>query len=476
MMKTRIHIIVIFTIFLVCGPGSLYAKSKLPSVAVVSLDLPVNKSAEQSVLKTLSNANVNVISPEELQARLEKAQSPIPTPKIAGKFARMSALISKGIEKFFYESEKKSIQKLQPVFDMGMNNIHALARRADYADQIFQAGILLIRAYKIRNKKENADAIVRLIVGNFPTQSFSASVIPPKLIRRLENARLTIAKDKTTIELVNHGSSECEAYLNGFSAPLNTPIFVKPDTNYHIRLDCGVEDQTVWQTKLKKGEKLAVPLNAGNPLIIGLSKDDLQARQIAETSLQAVMFWANIDHIVGVSESFKEGGNVLVVRIQKGESPRWSDGASKKDVYKALIRVFPELGLTSNDEEESVSQSGEGEWLGWVLMGTGVAVAGTGVYLWFGTLDKQKELECGYGNLTDCDGIRIRDPESKDFIADQDAVDSRILASYVLYGVGGVAFAYGLYRVLTQEESTAGLSVAPLISPEGAGLQFHTTF
>ena len=128
---------------------------------------------------------------------------------------------------------------------------------------------------------------------------------------------------------------------------------------------------------------LWIDITAGNPLIIGISANDLKARQKTEIALRAVMFWASIDHIVGVSENLKKGANVLVVRIQGDKDAKWSDGA------------------------------------------------------------KQRELECGYGNRTDCDGVPVRDPNSSDFQADQDAVDTRVIGSYVLYSVGGLLTASG---------------------------------
>ncbi len=363
-------------------------------VAVVSLDLPINTSAEQSVLKALANAGVEPLSPSMLRARLDQAKSKRPTSEVAGKLAKMSSRISKGVEKFFYESEKKSIAYLQPVFDLGMNNMGALARRADYANQIFQAGLLLLRAYEERNKKENAQTIVDLMIRNFPTQPFTTSVIPPKIVSRLETARTRLADSKTSIELVNrYASKECVAYLNGIEAPLNKPIPVAPDTYYHVRLDCGVQNQVVWKTEVKEGTRLSVPLTAGNPLTIGLAANDLNARQAAENALQTILFWADLNHIIGVSENVQNDPSVLLVKIQKGDFARWSDGADTEDIYKALVRLFPEL---PDEQGGSVSGSANGGtgYLGPILLGSGVVITGIGVGFLFDAITSDYDLNC----------------------------------------------------------------------------------
>lgn len=471
----KINILILFSLLTITS--SLSAQ-ELPSVAVVSLDLPVNRSAEESVLKTLANADVNVISSEELQDRLEKAKSPAPTGEVAGKFAKMSPGVSKGIETFFYENEKKAIKILQPIFDLGMNNIEVLARRPDYADQIFQSGIILIRAYQARKKSDKAKAVISLIVRNFPTQPFSASVIPPKLIKRLKQARTDLATLGTTLTLSSRGGNtdHCVAYINGFVAELNTPIAVKSNTNYHMRLDCGTHNPVVWRTAVPEGESLVVPLTSKNPMIIGIKADSLTARKEAENALLAIMFWASIDHIVGVSEHLKDDGKVLVVRIQKNEGPKWSDGANNEDVYKALVRVFPELELEIvegvGDRSSSSSHSSAFtniDWIGWGLVGTGLATAGGATFL----LIEAKNVEDEY-NTTN-----VSYPGAYKQSA-FDEVNNQIILSWGLYGLAAGLTGYGVYRLLTHsslKEDPTALHLSPTLSPKGnVGFQLHTRF
>lgn len=444
---------------------------------MVSLDLPVNTTAEQSVLKALASAGVSLLTSAALRGRLEQAQSQKPTAEVGGKLAKMSAQISKGVEKFFYESEKKSIQYLQPVFDFGLNNISALARRADYADQIFQSGLLLIRAYEIRKKKDEANSIVDLMIRNFPTQPFTTSVIPPKVVNRLENARKELQELKTTLELVNKvNNKKCVAYLNGIAAPLNTPIFVAPNIDYHMRLDCGIENQVVWKTRIEEGQQVSIPITAGNPLIIGLSANDLNARQSAENALHAIMFWADLDHVIGVSENFKKDDrNVLLVRIQKSDYPRWSDGANTEDIYKALVRLFPDLPEQVRDSASSSENTTS--YLGPILIGTGIVASGVGIGLLVSAINADDELHCIIGiEQPSCENPTKRITK-ENYEAQAADIQNLELISWITIGAGiATMITGGVIWYLDASETSAledniSLSIDPISGEYSMGLK-----
>ena len=110
-------------------------------------------------------------------------------------------VIAAGVESFFYRSNESAIEIISPMFDLGIAHPEVLSRRPDFADQIFSAGIILVRAHGNLGNEEDRRAVARLLVKRFPSKEASATTVPPKVIKLLEEERANIAAAGATIAL-----------------------------------------------------------------------------------------------------------------------------------------------------------------------------------------------------------------------------------------------------------------------------------
>ena len=110
-------------------------------VAVVALDDSARAgSLIQTVSGLLDRAKFDVVVGDRLQRALAERLVAAPRGAVAAKFAGMANVIADGVEQFFYKGNQAAIDKLSPVFDMGLADLEVLARRPDFAAQIYQAG------------------------------------------------------------------------------------------------------------------------------------------------------------------------------------------------------------------------------------------------------------------------------------------------------------------------------------------------
>jgi hypothetical protein len=305
------------------------------------------------------------------RTRIEDAQIKRPDAEIFARFAGVQARIGDGINEFFYEGHKPTINTLRPLVDLAIKHLEVLSYRPDLAENLYEAASVLLRAYEEGKDKQNLKALAALMARYFPHRLPLTKTIPPETIAFVETERAALASQRTTllIQLVNPVEG-CRAYLNGLEiAPevLERPIVLDALTPYHLRMDCGQPEPVVWRLKARAGQSMKVPLTDRDPLSVKLKDGSFESRDRVEQAIRAAGYWTGADAIIGVSKSVS-GANqdgALLVRVERGKSAIWSDGADEAAIRRLLPRILPELGADGATLDEpaqgAVAARAEGE-------------------------------------------------------------------------------------------------------------------
>jgi hypothetical protein len=372
---------------------------------------------------------------------------------------------------------------------MGMSHPEVLARRPDYAQQIFEAGIVLIRAYKNLEQEDNARAVARLMIKTLPGLKASPATAPPPIIRYLQKQREEVASNGTRLGIEIVDGSDCNTYVNG-SPVQEREYTVAHEVTYYVTMDCGGELAPVWRTNVAKGTTLVAPVAPRDPLDFVMKDGTFRQRRSAEGYLRMVAFYADVPRVLGVSRELGDGDeNLLVLRVERGGEALWSDSTDETKVRRVLAKVMPEYQMATSQPVAGVSLSqGEArrtDWLGWGLVGGGAAFAGSGAYLVVaaGWIEKSVYCSANYENDYTADECSRWDTYDQDlppeFVDDELARANRQrIIGWSLVGVGAVGVGLGAYRLLTSgsaetDRSLATVSIVPLLGPGRAGVRLR---
>lgn len=481
-MKTWILVLVTLSWFLptvaVAAPPSGEEERRY-RVAVVALDDGARAGGlMQTVSGLLDGAKFDVLVGERLEALLDERKASAPRAEVATKFSDLPNIIADGVELFFYKGNEAAIAKLSPVFDMGMANLEVLARRPDFADQVYQAGLVMIRAYKNLEQNENAVAVAQLLVKSLPGLEPSAATAPPKIIRFMKEQRRALAKEGTRLSLEMVDGKDCTAFING------TPVEQKPypvasGVEYMVTMDCGGSAAPVWTLELAEGEQVVAPVAPRDPLAFSMADGDFRARRMAEAYLRLVSFWSRAPRVLGVTRAAAADTDetVLFARVAAGGEAVWSDSTDERAISRGLARVLPEFRENVGADEIAApgEASDEIDWLGWSLVGGGVALTGVGAWVALAAEDRALEIQCSpdtdYAtSAADCEGVPVI------AFADQDELEkaeSQVtwarVAGYGSLTAGVGLAAWGVWRLASSEQRPDKASVAFEARPTRGG-------
>lgn len=457
-----------------CVPTIVSAQQEEPTVGVVVLDEGGDRGIETEVADNLERASFEVIVGPELVARLDRARVPDPDSAVSGQFSGMTTAIASGVERFFYKGNEAAIDAISPVFDLGMAHPEVLARRPDYADQIFSAGIVLVRAYDDLEQTEKRDAVTRLLARKFPTKQPSATTVPPNVIKLLQAERTKLMAAGTKITLDPTRAEGCTLFINGVKAEPGTPYAVDAATDYLVRLDCGGALSPVWKTRVDRGTETLVPVPEGDPLDEVMVQSDFRARKRVEAQLAAVSYWAQVDTVVGVSRQAATAEQaLLVVRMDGNDRTQWSDGLTEESVQRAIAKVFPELGTAGDVDAvasgEPVRRGSIGPAL--LFIGAGAALDAAGVVLLVTANQRSRMLGCSNPDpdeSLDCDGVDPLMLDAAAYQRDLDAIRLRRTLAWPMIAVGTVSIGYGIFRMLRRSPKPA---VAIALTPRSIAVR-----
>lgn len=425
-------------------------------VAVVALGEGTQSGAlMKSASGLLDRARYDVVAGDRLAKILGEYQADPVSEKISKRFAGISNVIGEGVKSFFYKGNETTVEKLSPIFDLGMNHPEVLVRRPDFADQIFQAGIVLVRAYKNLEQEENARATARMLVRRLPGKEPSPSTAPPNIIRFFRAQQKKLAEAGTKLSLETVGGDDCKGYVNGSAIGEKTVTVAAGDT-YYVMLECGRAEAPVWKVSLEEGQEAKVPVVGTDPLQFVMENGNFRQRKRAEAVLRLVAHWTGIEQVLGIKnpKAANTGGSVLVVRVTKNGEATWSDSAKEEEINRAIARVMP-------DYEHEPGSSGSGTasqtdraapWLDWALIGGGGAFVVGGTVFAVLTEKRGRQIRCSTGATSNCDAVTLLEFESEAELEKAEREVSAARIGYIsAFAVGAGLSTWGVYRLLTRK-------------------------
>jgi hypothetical protein len=457
-------------------------------VAVVALgEGSKSGSVMQTLLTLLDDDGFEVLEEERLRRLTDTSLVPDTPPEISRQFVGLSTRIGEGIEKFFYKGNDAALDRLTPVFNLGMAYPEVLARRPDFARQIFEAGLVMIRAYRNLKRHDDARRLARGLVEAFPGFDARSNSVPPEVVALLSNQREELAASGTKLQIEMVRGEGCQALVNGTSVGAS-PFAVSAETKYFVTMECGGGAAPLWRVQPVKSVTTRVPIATRHPLDYVMPNGGFRHRKSAEAYLQMVSFWADVPRVLGVAdaEDADASDSVILVHLEADGRAGWSDRADKKTVSRMLVRVMNDYdGRPAKPEGQSWPQgsSESTDWLSWSLIGTGVLAAGAGTYGLFAAGARAKELRCSPdvnsgATEAECAGVReIYFANAREFEQASNQVDTVNLISGLGLAAGLSLVGWGVYRLSTHEPaSTPRLSWSVGFSPRSAHLGARVSF
>jgi len=435
-------------------------------IAVLSFDEGTEAGAlMETVSEELDRAQYDVVAGDALDERLRERQHREVPKEVAADFAGIADEIGDGVKSFFYKGNETAVEELTPIFDLGMGHPEVLVRRPDFAEQIFQAGIVLIRSHRNLNNDGKARAVARQLVRNLPGREPSPSTAPPGTIRffRTQLEKLNDRGTKLGVEKV--GSDKCTAYLNG--TQVGTSMYtVAPGEAYYLRLECGTAGAPVWRIQIPEGEHVTAPIAGQSPREFTMTGGDFTSRRRAENYLRLVRFWTEIPQVLGVERKTPADSSegVLVVRVDAEGEATWSDTQDRGEIRRAISRVMPDYEVGASPAPDpgtgAPARRDSGRWVDWTLVGVGAAGIAGGVIGTILTESRAREIRCSPdtgGTPDDCSGVETVRFDNSDEIdsAEQEVTLARI--GYIsAYAVGAGLATWGALRLVDRGPERAG--------------------
>jgi hypothetical protein len=438
------------------------AEQESRCVAVVALGEGAKSgSVIQTLLSLLDADGFEVIGEERLRRTMAPSIVPKTPPEIAGQFVGMTTRIGRGIEKFFYKGNRAALELLTPVFNLGMAHPEVLARRPDFARQIFEAGLVMVRAYRKLDQADDARRLARALVETFPGFDTRSNSVPPAVAQLLVEQREALGTAGSSMKVRMISGEGCQALVNG-TAVGEGAFAVAPSEEYFVTMECGGGEAPLWRVKSAAKGAIEVPVAAIHPLDHVMPNASFRHRKLAEAYLQMVAFWADTPRVLGVAdaEAAAEADSVVLVHLNPSGEAGWSDRADEKTVSRMLLRVMTDYdGADPASSPVALAADAESiDWVSWSMVGGGVAVAGLSTWGLVAASGRADELRCSPDIRSDdgaagCEGVK---PVYFANAEELDAAESELHTITVLSGVGlaaGLGLAgWGLYRLTLEKE------------------------
>lgn len=430
-------------------------------VAVVALgEGSKSGSVMQTLLTLLDDDGFEVLEEERLRRLIDTSVVPHTPPEISRQFVGLSTKIGEGIEKFFYKGNDSALEILTPVFNLGMAYPEVLARRPDIARQIFEAGLVMIRAYRNLKRHDDARRLARGLVEAFPGFDARSNSVPPVVVELLAKQREEMAAAGTKMQIDMVRGEGCQALVNG-TAVGSSPFPVSAETKYFVTMECGSGAAPLWRVQPAESATTQVPIATRHPLDYVMPNGGFRHRKLAEAYLNMVTFWADSPRVLGVADAEDASASDSVILVHMGADGRagWSDRADKKTVSRMLVRVMNDYGgrPLARDTEVSVQEdANRTDWLAWSLIGASVVAAGASTYGFVAADARAQELRCSPdvdsgATEAECAGVqKLSFANSQEF----DDAARQVDVVNVVSGVGlaaGIGLAgWGIYRLSTE--------------------------
>jgi hypothetical protein len=444
--------------------------ARADSIAVVALD--DSEGTRQAVSRMgsmLASSGQRVEYGERLEKTLDARRMPKPTPETMRAFSGLSDVIADGIKEYFYQSKKQAMKTLKPVLELGLSETAALVERPDLVDQVYEAGLVLVRAHVDLGHTERAAELAATLVSHFPAKSPELRTAPPEIIELYRAKRKELAREKSRIVIESEApeSSDCTALLNGAAVAPGSHV-VAANRPYYLRLDCGLKRSSMWRITLEPGEVESIVLIADDPLAVNLTDDSFASRRRAETYLRALASIGKYSEVVGVKRPDVNSGLTLFSHYRDG-SFTWTEASDVSSVVRYTEDAF---GVSEQPEAtaETTATKTSGrrvDWLGWGLVGAGAASATVGALFLRAAFYNGRLLNC-YDNVVpqqeiNCSGVATVGLEisEKDQERETRKLRQQHAAAYAFFGLGAGALGYGIFR-LVRGRPTVAMAIDPV--------------
>ncbi len=447
-------------------------------VAVVALGEGARSgSVMQTLLSLLDADGYEVIGEERLRRLMASRLVPRPPARVSAQFVGLTTRIGDGIEKFFYKGNDDALKILTPAFNLGMAYPEILARRPDFARQVFEAGLVMIRAYRNLHRMDDARRLARALVQTFPGFNARANSVPPPVAQLLKSQREEMAKARARLQIQMIAGDGCQAQVNGTVVDEHA-FAVAAGEPYFVTMECGSGEAPLWRVEAHKGRTQVVPIAPQNPLDYQMPNAGFRHRKLAEHYLEMLSFWAKVPRVLGVADADadKAPDSVVLVHVRADGAAEWSDRADKSTVSHMLSRVMMDYrGGESTDGTDSSAASlpAHIDWVSWSMVSGGVALtalSGWGLYAAMGRAD---ELRCSPDSTAqtapgECEGVpAVHFANADEFGSAKTQLNTVYALSATGLAVGLGIAGWGGYRLAAHEEPATTAWVVGL-SPHGA--------
>ena len=474
--------VVVAAMGLVCAgvlvPRGISAQEAPARIGVLSLDRqPGSVRVTGQLVDHLRSTDAVVHGRTGVRALLDGA---VVDPSEQGEApSGLTESIAKGIRQFFYQSRDDAVTTLEQAVDRALNHLPALARRPALADQVFEAGIVLVRAARITEAPASAESTspslavetARRLMAAFPSRTPSAETAPPAIVELFEQARAETAARQTTLRL-EIPSDDCTGLINGMTTGRST-VHVAPEMTYYVQLDCRQETSPLRSLALQEGQARVVPLFVGASLPAAPDVFSDTDPQEVERQLERTLAWSGLTTLLGVRQSGKgPSRRTTVLHLSSQDPPKSTQYEGRFRPQEFTKEV---LGLDSTLDSEAVTSEatvrrdrspGRGFDIG-VLAGGAVSLAASSG-LFVAAAKNHRLLRCSANATEPFPRERCRGASTQGVTLSQSDASSREaqinrqrILGVTLGAVGVAGATWGIVRLLKRPAAGTGEPAEP---------------
>lgn len=447
-------------------------------LAVVSLGERTPTTWVVEIADVLDEGRFEIVHGEQLRGRLRRRQVTQLEPGVDERIDQLAGALKRGIAKFHGTGNETAIEALATPFEQAIRQPQAFARRPAFAERLFRAGMILVRAYRNLGETEGARGIARDLYRYLPGLEPSLAQARLEDIHFYYRERAAVAATGAKLTMPVAGDASCRPYLNG------TPISggdakVDSDHTHVVSTRCGDEWGPIWRVDLRPGEYATVPVSQRAPRRVELANWSRRGRRRVSQYLRVITHWTDVSATIGIGRPpSDDGAGYVAMRVPADGEATWSTVDERGDVTPALRRLLPGVALQS-PSERSAGGSDAKRWLDWTLVAGGSAGLAAGATFAALTEARAGRLPCASGGRFPFTRSLVARPESCTQAQRRDLRLQR--AGYVTTLLAGASLTtWGLLRNLQREpieaaEQTARgprISVQPVHRGAKAVLEF----
>jgi len=397
-----------------------------------------------------------------------------------------------GRRAFYYETAGAAVEKLERPLEEVAVQLGKKEPDAEFAGRIWDAGVMLIRAYLQEGRREEAAAQASWLTAMFPTGELRPREVPPEALAFIQERRAEWRREETGLRVaVDRGIDGCAASINGLESPVGETVSVASQRTYRLRSQCDGRLGAVVAVRIEGGETTSVNIPA--PMSVAarpMERIEDNRRRAVGSYLEEIARGARLDRLVTVVG--REGGQLVAVTTG-ADGETWGWGRIDPERRESDIRHL--IGESSITQQGVEARDIEGGRL--MNPATGVALAtsggaafvGAGIYGLAVVAPRGRELACSPNNASGSGSGQCRGVDKVGFDSQADfegAVSRFRLARGIAIGVGAVGLgvaSVGVWQALKRSPERSeptvrlgGIRIEPVISADAWRIQLGGKF